>query len=84
MFLHQQRTKKKNVWTTVAFLNVVGLGLGSIVGFSYLVLPQLSTFAHAQDHETSLPWIASEKECQGESRVWIDGACWDEKHDASF
>lgn len=88
MFMYQTRRKKQSIWSTLVILNVLGLGLGSLVGFSYLTLPQLTKLAQAQaqaqDHVTALPWITSEKDCKGEFRIWIDGACWDEEHDASF
>ena len=84
MLMYQKKQKKQGVWSTLVILNVLGLGLGSVVGFSYLALPQLTRLAHAQDHATALPWISTEKECQGEDRIWVDGACWDAEHDASF
>ena len=84
MNMYQKKQQRRSVWSTVAILNVLGLGLGSVVSFSYLVLPQLTKLAYAQDHATAIPWVVSEKECQGESRLWIDDSCWDIEHDASF
>lgn len=81
---YNKEQKKQGLWSTLVMLNVLGLGLGSVVGFSYMALPQLTKLAHAQDHATALPWISTEKACQGDTRAWIDGACWDIEHDASF
>lgn len=85
MFVYSKRQKKQSILSAVIILNVLGLTLGSLVGFSYLVLPQLTKLAHAQeDYSTALPWIASEDTCKGDALVWTDGACWDGSHEASF
>ena len=84
MSMYQKKREGQGVWSTLAMLNVLGLGLSSIVGFSYLALPQLTTLTPDQDHETALPWITAEKDCEGDFRLWVDGACWDVEHDASF
>lgn len=84
MPMYQKKQDGQSIWSTLVMLNVLCLGLGSIVGFSYLALPQLTTLTPAQDHATALPWITSEKDCEGELRLWVDGACWDVEHDASF
>lgn len=45
------------------------------------VMPQVSA---TESYPTALPWIESEAQCKGGTRVWKNGFCFDADHSPEF
>ncbi len=92
---YKASTKLKKYRVNVGFWTPSRIIFSTVYGILFLVsgaytisfvasfIPQSNTFA------TSLPWIESESECNytnknHNSRVWLDGQCWDYEHNKDF
>ena len=84
------RPEQQKPWTpaTTAFAMVLSMAtLITVYSVTYRFMQaqsQTATPAAAASHPTALPWIEKKSDCNGKTRQWKDGLCFEDDHDPTF
>ncbi len=82
------RPEQQKPWTpaTTAFAMILTMAtLLTMYSVTYRFLQTKRTSpAEAMAHPTALPWIETAADCQGNTRQWKDGLCFESDHDPTF